>query len=165
MRIMTVCLGNICRSPAAEAVLRRAFTEAGLDDVEVTSAGTADYHVGERPHELTLAVGTELGYEFPTVGAQVRAEDLDTQDLLLVMDESNLADVQALAPDSRRAAKVRLLGEFASDAATAGVQEVPDPWGKPRPAFEAMYRQIEDAAAGVVAAVRERRVAEGRDGR
>ena len=57
MRIMTVCLGNICRSPAAEAVLNRKLAEAGLDDVEVTSAGTSDEHVGARPHHLTREVG------------------------------------------------------------------------------------------------------------
>ena len=158
MRIMTVCLGNICRSPAAEAVLRRKLAEAGLDDVEVTSAGTADYHVGEQPHELTRAVGTDLGYEFTTVGAQFRPEDLDEQDLVLVMDESNLADVRALVADPEVEAKVRMFGEFASDVESAGVREVPDPWGNPRPVFEEMYRQIEDAADGVVAAVRDGRV-------
>ena len=78
MRIMTVCLGNICRSPAAEAVLTRRLAEAGLDDdVTVTSAGTSAEHVGDRPHELTRAVGGELGYAFPTVGAQLAPADLD----------------------------------------------------------------------------------------
>ena len=158
MRIMTVCLGNICRSPAAEAVLRHKLAEAGLDDVEVTSAGTADYHVGERPHELTRAVGEDLGYTFTTRGAQFRPEDLDEQDLILVMDESNLADVHALTDDPDVRAKVRLFGEFASDVDTAGVREVPDPWGNPRPVFEEMYRQIEDAADSVVEAVRAGRV-------
>ena len=73
-------------------MLRRKLAEDGLDDVEVTSAGTADYHVGERPHELTRAVGTDLGYEFTTVGAQFRPEDLDEQDLILVMDQGRLVE-------------------------------------------------------------------------
>ena len=80
MRIMTVCLGNICRSPAAEAVLNRKLAEAGLDDVEVTSAGTSDEHVGARPHHLTREVGGELGYEFPTVGVQLSADLVDDAD-------------------------------------------------------------------------------------
>ena len=169
MRIITVCLGNICRSPAAEAVLRPALAREGLTHdvtdnsagdrpdrgVEVASAGTADYHVGERPHQLTIEVGEQLGYEFTTRGAQLTSEDLATADLLLVMDESNRANALALAADDAQRAKVRLLGEFASDADTAGVREVPDPWGHPREQFEAMYRQIEDAVPGVVAFVRQ----------
>ncbi|GAA3789868.1 low molecular weight protein-tyrosine-phosphatase [Micrococcus endophyticus] len=159
MRIMTVCLGNICRSPAAEAVLQRKLAEAGLaDEVTVTSAGTADYHVGDRPHELTRAVGGELGYAFESVGVHLAAEHLDEADLVLVMDESNLADVHALAATDERRAKVRMMGEFASDAATAGVLEVPDPYGHPRAQFEDMYRQLEDAADGVVAAIRDGRL-------
>ncbi len=158
MRIMTVCLGNICRSPAAEAVLRRRIAEAGLDDVEVTSAGTADDHAGEQPHELTREVGEELGYDFPTVGAQFSAQDLEGADLVLVMDRMNLEDARRLATTDAQRAKVRLLGEFASDVDAAGVVEVPDPWGRPRGQFEEMYRQIEDAADGVVAAIRDGRV-------
>ena len=170
MRIMTVCLGNICRSPAAEAVLRRRLADAGLaddvtvtsaglaDDVTVTSAGTADDHVGERPHELTLSVGEELGYDFPTVGAQFSAQDLEGADLVLVMDRMNLEDARRLAATDAQRAKVRMMGEFASDVDTAGVREVPDPWGQPRERFEEMYRQIEDAADGVVAAIRDGRL-------
>lgn len=159
MRIMTVCLGNICRSPAAEAVLNRKLAEAGLaDEVTVTSAGTADYHVGRRPHELTREVGGELGYEFATVGVHLAAEHLDEADLILVMDEANLADARALTDDVDRQERIRLFGEFASDVDTAGVREVPDPYGHPRVRFEDMYRQIEDAADGVVAAIRDGRL-------
>lgn len=159
MRIMTVCMGNICRSPAAEAVLNHKLAEAGLaDEVTVTSAGTADYHVGDQPHELTREVGGELGYEFPTVGVHLAAAHLDEADLILVMDGANLADARALTDDVDVQAKVRLLGEFASDADTAGVREVPDPYGHPRAQFEDMYRQIEDAADGVVVAIRDGRL-------
>lgn len=159
MRIMTVCLGNICRSPAAEAVLTRRLADAGLDhDVTVTSAGTADYHVGERPHELTLSVGEGLGYAFPTVGAQLTTADLEEADLVLVMDHMNLKNARRLAATDAQRAKVRMMGEFASDVDTAGVREVPDPWGHPRERFEEMYRQIEDAADGVVAAIRDGRL-------
>ena len=154
MRIMTVCLGNICRSPAAEAVLNRKLAEAGLDDVEVTSAGTSDEHVGARPHHLTREVGGELGYEFPTVGVQLSADLVDDADLILVMDEANLADARRLATTDEQRDRIHLMGEFASDADSAGVREVPDPYGYPRPQFEEMYRQIEDAADGVVAAIR-----------
>ena len=156
---MTVCLGNICRSPAAEAVLQRRLAEAGLaDEVTVSSAGTSGEHEGERPHELTLEVGQELGYAFPMRGARLGAADLEEQDVLLVMDEANRRDVLRLARTDAQRAKVRMMGEFASDVDTAGVREVPDPWGRPREQFERMYRQLEDAADGVVAAVREGRL-------
>ena len=158
MHIMTVCLGNICRSPAAESVLNRKLAEAGLDDVEVTSAGTSGEHVGAQPHRLTREVGGELGYEFPTVGVQLAADHLDDADLILVMDESNLANARRLAATEEQRDRIRLLGEFASDVDSVGVREVPDPYGHPRPQFEEMYRQIEDAADGVVAAIRDGRL-------
>ena len=113
MRIMTVCLGNICRSPAAEAVLNRKLAEAGLHDVEVTSAGTSDEHVGARPHHLTREVGGELGYEFPTVGVQLSADLVDEADLILVMDEANLADARRLATTDEQRDRIHLMGEFA----------------------------------------------------
>ena len=155
MRIMTVCLGNICRSPAAEAVLHRKLAEAGLaDEVTVTSAGTADYHVGEDPYPLTLEVGRERGYAFDSVGAQLTARDLEEADLVLVMDESNYEDVVALTDREDLQDKVHMLGEFSSSVDTQGVLDVPDPWQRPRHDFVDMYEQIEDCVDGVVAAIK-----------
>ena len=159
MRIITVCLGNICRSPAAEAVLVRKLEEAGLDDVEVRSAGTADYHLGSRPHPESRAEGEARGYSFTTTAAQLAAEDLDDADLVLVMDSSNEEDVLALAGTPEVQAKVVRLGAFASDAAD-GVRDVPDPWGLPRQAYVSMYDQIEDAVDGLVAAIQDGTVGE-----
>ena len=158
MRIMTVCLGNICRSPAAEAVLNRKLAEAGLHDVEVTSAGTSDEHVGARPHHLTREVGGQLHPHRRELVAQFAADLMDDADLILAMDESNLADARRLATTDEQRDRIHLMGEFASDADSAGVREVPDPYGYPRPQFEEMYRQIEDAADGVVAAIRDGRL-------
>lgn len=155
MRIITVCLGNICRSPAAEAVLKRALQRSRLDSrVSVRSAGTADYHVGEQPYPLTLEVGRARGYTFDSVGAQLTREDIDDADLILVMDESNYDDVLALAGPGDAEDKVHLLGEFASSVDTQGVLEVPDPWQRPKPVFVDMYEQIEDCVEGVVAAIK-----------
>lgn len=152
MHLMTVCLGNICRSPAAEAVLVRALEEAGLTDVTVSSAGTADYHVGSGPHELSMAEGEARGYAFNSVAAQFVADDLESADLILAMDSSNEADIRALARRPEDEAKVVRLGAFASDAAH-GVRDIPDPWGQPREAYTRMYDQVEDAVAGLVAAI------------
>lgn len=155
MRIITVCLGNICRSPAAEAVLKHALERAGLTSrVTVRSAGTADYHVGEGPYPLTLEVGRKRGYSFDSVGAQLTVADLEEADLILVMDESNYEDVVALTDDEDLQDKVHLLGEFASSVDTQGVLEVPDPWQRPKHVFVDMYEQIEDCVEGVVAAIK-----------
>lgn len=152
MHIMTVCLGNICRSPAAESVLVHKLREAGLDGVTVSSAGTADYHVGKRPHELSIAEGESRGYDFTTTAAQFSADDFDEADLILVMDGSNADDVRALARRPEDEAKVVRLGAFAADAAGA-VRDVPDPWGHPREAYLTMYDQVEEAVDGLVAAL------------
>ncbi len=159
MRIMTVCLGNICRSPAAEAVLVRRLAEAGLTDVTVTSAGTADYHVGSRPHELSVAEGEGRGYAFETVGVQFAVDHFDDADLILAMDSANEADILALARTPQDAAKVVRLGAFATGAPD-GVLDVPDPWGLPRHAYVRMYDQIEDAVDGLVRAVQDGTVEE-----
>lgn len=161
MHIITVCLGNICRSPAAEAVLTRALDEAGIEGVTVSSAGTADYHVGERPHPSSTTEGESRGYAFTTRGAQFAVGDFDGADLVLAMDSGNEQDLLALARTPEDEAKVVRLGAFASDAGEGvEVRDVPDPWGAEREAFVSMYDQIEDAVAGLVRALQEGRVAQ-----
>lgn len=154
MRIMTVCLGNICRSPAAESVLIHRLEQAGLDHVEVTSAGTGPWHVDDRPHEMTIAEGESRGYAFASVGIQFAPEMFDLADLFLAMDDSNEQDLLAMARTPQDAAKVVRLGAFAGDAAD-GIRDVPDPYGGPRSGFTAMYDQIEDAADGLVRAIQD----------
>lgn len=150
MHIMTVCLGNICRSPAAEAVLVRKLAEAGLHHVRVTSAGTAGYHVGRRPHHLSVEEGEGRGYVFGSVAAQLAPDHFDEVDLVVVMDTSNEEDVLALARTAQDEAKVVRLGAFAGDGE---VLDVPDPWGLPREAYVRMYDQIEEAVDGLVRAI------------
>lgn len=159
MHIMTVCLGNICRSPAAEAVLVRKLEEAGVDGVTVTSAGTADYHVGKRPHPDSIAEGKGRGYVFTSVAQQFAADHFADADLIIAMDTANEADILALTQNPEDKAKVVRLGAFAS---TAGDQvlNIPDPWGLPREAYIRMYDQIEDAVDGLVRAIRDRTVEE-----
>jgi protein-tyrosine phosphatase len=154
MHIMTVCLGNVCRSPAAEAVLLGALEDAGLEGVTVSSAGTAGYHVGSPPHHHSVAEGEGRGYVFDSVGRQFVADDFDEADLVLAMDSSNEADLLALARTPEDEAKVVLLGAFATDP-DAGVLDVADPWGLPQEAYVRMYDQIEDAVRGLVRAIRE----------
>lgn len=154
MHIMTVCLGNICRSPAAEAVLVRELKAADVKGVTVTSAGTADYHIGKRPHHESIAEGEGRGYAFATVAQQFAADHFADADLILAMDSANEADILALAQHPDDKAKVVRLGAFASKA-DAGVLDIPDPWGLPREAYVRMYDQIEDAVTGLVRAIRD----------
>lgn len=149
MRILTVCLGNICRSPAAEAVIRARVAEAGLD-VTVDSAGTAGYHIGESPHPSSVAAGARRGYEVAGRGRRLVESDFTDFDLIVTMDESNLAAVMRVAPVGTTA-RITPLRNF-DPAATDAV--VPDPWGKTDAAYEHMYDLIEAAVDGLVASLR-----------
>lgn len=149
-RILTVCLGNICRSPAAEAVIRAKARAADVD-VEVDSAGTAGYHTGEPPHRQSVAVGARRGYEVVGRGRRLTAEDFRTFDLIVTMDENNLRDAQRMAP-ADATAKVVALRSF--DAGGDGDLEVPDPWGQPDTAYEHMYDLVENAVDGLIASLR-----------
>lgn len=144
-RILTVCLGNICRSPATEAVIRSKARAAGLD-VEVDSAGTSTYHLDEPPHSQSIQAGARRGYTVTGRGRQVQPEDYRSFDLIVTMDNANLADVKQSAPVDATSTVVSLM-EF------AGGGEVPDPWGKPDSAYDHMYDLIENAVDGLIAAL------------
>ncbi len=152
-RVLFVCLGNICRSPAAEAVFaHRAHTHGLAGLVEVDSAGTGSWHVGEGAHAMSRQVGVARGYALDAhVVRQVQAGDFHTFDLVVPMDRSNRADLRSLAP-SGSPAVVCLLRAF--DPHGGPDEEVPDPWGKPKEAFEHMYDLIERSSDGLVDHVR-----------
>jgi protein-tyrosine phosphatase len=149
-RILTLCLGNICQSPAAEAVIRAKARAAGVD-VEVDSAGTAGYHVGEPPHRQSVAAGARRGYEVAGQGRQLTTDDFRTFDLIVTMDENNLRDAQRMAP-ADATARVVALRSF--DAEGDGDLEVPDPWGRPDAAYEHMYDLVEKAVDGLIGSLR-----------
>ena len=132
-------------------------TEQSAHQSTAEHAGAAD-----APALLSDAIPTGPGHQrahLLTPGVIAWPADLvDDADLILVMDEANLADARRLATTDEQRDRIHLMGEFASDADSAGVREVPDPYGYPRPQFEEMYRQIEDAADGVVAAIRDGRL-------
>jgi protein-tyrosine phosphatase len=120
MRILFVCMGNICRSPTAEATMRSLVHSAGLGDrIEVDSAGTGGWHAGEPPDSRAADAAARRGVELTGAARQVRATDFEEFDLLVAMDRDNLEGLLAIAPDAEAAAKVRLLGDDV---------EVPDPY-------------------------------------
>jgi len=120
-----VCLGNICRSPTAEGVMRALVAESDLDaDVEVESAGTGGWHVGDPPDPRSVAAAADRGVDLEGEARQVSPEDFERFDLLVAMDRSNLDGLLRLAPDEEARAKVRLLRELGE-----GIHEdVPDPY-------------------------------------
>jgi protein-tyrosine phosphatase len=148
MRILVVCLGNICRSPTAEAALREAVADAGLADrVEIDSAGTGDWHIGHPPDPRMVEAAAADGLALDGKARQMIADDFADTDLVLVMDRQNLRDVLALAPDDEVRAKVRLFREF--DPERDG-DDVPDPYYGGDDGFGEVVRIVRRAARGVV---------------
>ncbi|WP_343673180.1 low molecular weight protein-tyrosine-phosphatase [Paraburkholderia heleia] len=147
-----VCLGNICRSPTAEAVMLRLVDEAGLAGrVEVDSAGTGNWHIGEAPDERAQRTGGLRGYDLaPLRARQIAAEDFRRFDLIVAMDDANVSALQGVCPASERD-KIRLLMEFAPQAET---RVVADPYFGGEAGFEAVLDQCEAACAGLLAALR-----------
>ena len=147
-----VCLGNICRSPTAEAMLRKRVHEAGLDDrIEVDSAGTADYHVGSPPDRRAIAHGEKRGLAMRNLrGRQVSRADFERFDIILAMDSVNLEELERLRPPGSRATVALLM----SYAPQAGSREVPDPYYGGPGDFERVLDLVDDAAAGLLAAMR-----------
>jgi protein-tyrosine phosphatase len=145
-------MGNICRSPTAEAVMRRLVAdEAGDLVVEIDSAGTHDFHVGAPPDARAQAAARRRGFEMKELRArQLAAEDFDRFDYVLVMDEDNRRDALARAPTVFRA-RLGLLLEFAPDLDT---REVPDPYYGGAAGFEHVLDLVEAAARGLIAELR-----------
>jgi protein-tyrosine phosphatase len=137
MRVLMVCLGNICRSPTAEGVLRAKLHAAGLADrVEVDSAGTGDWHVGQPPDVRSQRHARRRGYDLSTLRARrVAEDDFHRFDLILAMDANNLADLRRLAPDVPHRAEVRLFTSI----------EVPDPYSSGPEGFEHVLDLVETA--------------------
>lgn len=146
MKILVVCAGNICRSPAGEAAIRKAAARAGID-VEVDSAGTGSWHVGEPPHSESVAAGARSGLEVTGRARKFNPIDFDRYDMILVMDNSNLGDLMELSPTKEAQAKIRLFRTFDPDTDES---EVPDPWGGPVEGYDETIRIVTAAAEGLV---------------
>lgn len=148
VRICFVCLGNICRSPTAHGVTLHYVHERGLADVvEVDSAGTAAYHVGQRPDRRSIAAAARRGIELPGVARQFVAGDFEAFDYVLAMDEANLTDLKALL-GQRQHAGLRLFRSF--DPTAPANSSVPDPYFGGEKGFDEVLDQCERAAAGLI---------------
>jgi protein-tyrosine phosphatase len=148
IRILFVCMGNICRSPTAEGVFRHHVAAAGLSDViEVASAGTHDYHVGEPPDRRSMSAALRRSYDLSRQRARhFQGSDFERYDHLLAMDRANLSHMHRMAPAHLRD-RARLFLEFGS----SGVAEVPDPYYGGADGFEHVLDLVEDASRGLLA--------------
>lgn len=149
-RILFFCMGNICRSPTAEGVMRAKLAAAGMD-VEVDSAGTHGYHVGAPPDERSQEHALKRGYDLSSLRArQLVAEDFTRFDLVLGMDADNIARAAKLCPPGQRH-RLKLLLDYAPHA---GKRHVPDPYYGGEAGFEEVLDLVEAACGGLVAALR-----------
>lgn len=153
MRILFVCLGNICRSPTAEGVLRQKLQRAGLaDNVQVASAGTGDWHVGKPPDSRSRRAALARGYDLSAQRAQqVSPADFKRYDLILAMDLANLRDLKALRPGDAQAELDLFLRRY-----EGALDEVPDPYYDGDQGFEQVLDLVEHACDRLIDEIRER---------
>ena len=141
MKILFVCLGNICRSPTAEAVMRK-LVEARDLSIEIDSAGTAAYHIGKSPDDRSQQVALKRGIDMSGQRARKVAEnDFYEFDFILAMDKANYRDLLAIKPSNANADVLLFLNEFGS----MGYEEVPDPYYGGEQGFELVLDLLEDA--------------------
>ena len=154
-KLLFVCMGNICRSPTAEGVMRHLLREQGLEDeVQIDSAGTGGWHVGAPPDERATEAARRRGIALDGAARQVRPSDFEDYDLLLAADRENVAHLRAIAPDENARSKVRLLREFDPDSRGAADLDVPDPYYGGPGGFEEVLDLVEAACRGLLAEVR-----------
>lgn len=140
--ILFVCLGNICRSPLAEALLQKKVQDKGLSNLIFTdSCGTSDYHIGELPDPRTQKNASSHGLQLTHRGRQLHLSDFDTFHYLLVMDDSNLDNVEKVKPKDS-SANVLKLGHFYLKDPGANV---PDPWFGGEEGFEEVYKMLDES--------------------
>ena len=150
-RILTVCTGNICRSPLAEVVLQARADQAGVD-VKVDSAATTSYEVGNPIDPRAQKILRRAGYAVPDRGAQqITLDDIENYDLILPMTRGHLRDINRLAQGvpAQKRAEVRLWKEFAQEP--DGDMDVPDPWYGGVQDFVETLETLEDAAGNIIA--------------
>ena len=159
-KLLFVCLGNICRSPAAEGVMRRLVEREGLAGrIECDSAGTYGGHAGELPDHRMRRAASARGYDLNHHRArQVRTEDFDRFDMILTMDDSNYERVHRLAPSATAAQKIFRMTDFCRRGPGAphpDANHVPDPYYEGAEGFEKVLDLLEDACGGLLASIRD----------
>ena len=154
IKVLFVCMGNICRSPTAEAVLRHYVENAGLSErILIDSAGTHDYHIGDPPDSRAQRAAQQRGYDMSKLrGRQVEEGDFRRFDYVLAMDKANLGILKRIAPPGSDT-RAKLFLEYAHHHAE---REVPDPCYGGADGFERVLDMVEDAAQGLLQEISQR---------
>ena len=149
-KLLFVCLGNICRSPAAEGVFLHLIEEQGLSDhFVVDSAGTGSWHVGNKADPRMRAAAERRGIHLPSRARQIELDDFSRFDLVLTMDSDNLRNVQSLAKEAGNNATARIR-PMLSYARSTELSDVPDPYYGGEQGFEHVLDLLEDACSGLI---------------
>jgi len=154
IRLLFVCLGNICRSPAAEGIMMDLIKKNGLQDlIEVDSAGTSGWHEGELPDERMRLHGEKRGYDFCSPSRKLTRQDLSSFDYILVMDENNYKTVRSMASDKEEAKKIHLMTDYLVQYRKL-FDQIPDPYYGDASGFELVLDLLEDACEGLLLAIK-----------
>jgi protein-tyrosine phosphatase len=147
-KILMVCLGNICRSPLAEGILQHKLKRHNIEGVEVDSAGTSSYHIGDNPDLRTITNARTHGVEIShLVARQFTVKDFDAFDKIYVMDQSNYRDVIGLARNEKDAAKVEMILNIIHPGLN---MPVPDPYFGGEQGFENVFNLLDEASEGII---------------
>lgn len=154
IRLLFVCLGNICRSPAAEEIMSEIIEKNSLQElIEVDSAGTSGWHEGELPDERMRLHGEKRGYDFCSRSRKIKKEDLTAFDYILVMDENNYKTVQSLTSNDMETAKIHLMTEYSVQYRHLH-DHIPDPYYGGLSGFELVLDLLEDACEGLLLTIK-----------
>lgn len=147
IKVLFVCLGNICRSPLAEAIFKHKISKQGLNDFEGDSCGTANYHIGDPPDSRTIRNASKNGVTINHACRQLNERDLETFDYILAMDKSNYSNIFRLANAREHASKISLMRKFDPDE---GHGEVPDPYYGGERGFQEVFDILDRSIDGFI---------------
>ena len=155
IRLLFVCLGNICRSPAAEGIMKKIVDKNDLQDIiEVDSAGTSGWHEGDLPDERMRAHGETRGYDFSSKARIIKKNDFDLFDYIIVMDDNNYNNVKSLTSNAEQVEKIRKMTDFLVQ--NNHHSHIPDPYYGDASGFELVLDLLEDASEGLLQAIKKK---------
>lgn len=147
--LLFICLGNICRSPAAEGIMKKKIEEKGLSDrVSVDSAGTSNWNEGDTPDDRMRIHGSKRGYQFDSIARTFRSSDFNKFDYIIVMDNNNYMNVKKLAKSTEDVSKIHRMTDFSIDFSDH--DHVPDPYYGGDDGFNLVMNLLEDATEGLL---------------